>query len=82
MAAVLGVSCAVMCYSAQIGFEGAFYDSFADSGKAARRNHDKRQYLSSDRPVELELCRADSITLLQDGPMTRLQKVLAAMGIF
>ena len=42
----------------------------------------KRQYLSNDKPVTLELAPDDSVTLAQDGPMTRLEKALAAAGIF
>lgn len=45
-------------------------------------NHGKRQYLSEDVPIELELCEGASVTLMQDGPMSRLRKVLAAIGIF
>ena len=45
-------------------------------------NQGKRQYLTNGDTVELELCKGDSVTLLQDGPLTKLQKVLAAIGIF
>lgn len=42
----------------------------------------KRQYLSDDEPVEIDLCEEASITLMQDGPMTKLLKVLVAIGVF
>lgn len=45
-------------------------------------NQGKRQYLSNDDTVELDLCRENPVTLLQDGPLTKMQKVLVAIGIF
>ena len=45
-------------------------------------NRGKRQYLSDGEPVEIDLCEDGSVTLMQDGPMTKLGKVLGAVGIF
>lgn len=45
-------------------------------------NRGKRHYLSDGEPVELDLCEDGSVTLMQDGPMTKLRKVLGAVGIF
>lgn len=45
-------------------------------------NRGKRQYLSDGEPVEIDLCEDGSVTLMQDGPMTKLEKVLGAVGIF
>lgn len=42
----------------------------------------KRQYLAEDEAVEMDLCGEDSVTLLQNGPMTKLLKVLVAIGVF
>lgn len=45
-------------------------------------NNGKRQYLSNNETVTLSLGEGDSVTLMQDGAMTRLQKILTAIGIF
>lgn len=45
-------------------------------------NQGKRQYLSNDDAVELDVSGEGSVTLLQDGPLTKLWKVLATIGIF
>lgn len=44
-------------------------------------NRGKRQYLSEDEAVEVDLCKESSVTLLQNGPMTKLLKVLVAIGV-
>ncbi len=42
----------------------------------------KRLYFPEDEAIELAVNRGDTVTLLQDGAMTKLQKVLAAIFIF
>lgn len=42
----------------------------------------KRRYLSEDEEIELALRAGKTVALMQDGPMTGLQKALAAIGIF
>lgn len=42
----------------------------------------KRRYLSEDEEIELALRAGETVALMQDGPMTGLQKALAAIGIF
>ena len=40
----------------------------------------KRRYLSGDEETTLALRAGETVTLMQDGPMTGLQKALAAVG--
>lgn len=45
-------------------------------------NNGKRQYLTDHEMITLSLGEGDCVTLMQDGAMTGLQKILAAIGIF
>lgn len=45
-------------------------------------HHGKRHYFSGNESIDIELCEGESVTLMQDGPMTAPWKVLAAIGIF
>lgn len=44
-------------------------------------HHGKRMDLSSDTPVEVDVAEGETLTLVQDPPLTSKWKVLAALGI-
>ena len=44
-------------------------------------HHGNRMDLSPDTPVEVDVAEGETLTLVQDPPLTRKRKVLAALGI-
>lgn len=74
MAAVLGISCTMIHLQIRAALPERYGVYLVNRGK--------RQYLSEDEAVEVDLCEESSVTLLQNDPMTKLLKVLVAIGVF
>lgn len=74
MAAVLGISCTMIHLRIRAILPERYGVYLVNRGK--------RQYLSEDEAVEVDLCEEGSVTLLQNGPMTKLLKMLVAIGVF